>query len=135
MEVLFCNLPKRMSTAEIRRLVSSAILPKNLLDTVKSVLFMGQSIKRLEFKIVTEHKSGEVCRYGIAIIEPDKSAERIIERLCDDKIRGHRITVREFKNRSYSNDRRAVNWRDADWSFTERRKVDRRIAAESVNTN
>lgn len=134
MEVIFSNLPSNMSAHEIRRLVSAAILPKGVVEAAKSVVLMNQPIKRLEFKIVTETKSEQLqyC-YGVAVIEPERAARSVIRRLSNDVFRGHRFSVREYKNRSYGNDKRNIKWREVHWGHVERRVHDRRKSPQSVS--
>ena len=134
MEVIFNNLPNKLNAQEIRRLVSAAILPKGVVVATKNVLLLNQRIKRLEFKIVTETKSEQLeCRYGIALIEPEKAARSVIRRLCKDVFHGYRLSAREYKNRSYSNDKRNVKWREVHWGHVERRQSERRTSALAVS--
>lgn len=135
MDVIFNNLPEKLTANEIRRLVSDAILPKGIIEAAKGFMSFSSGIKRLEFKVITEIKMGQEYRYGIATIEPDRSALRIISRLQKRVFRGHPISVREYNNRSYSNDRRSVSWRAVQWEPTERREQERRISAQSVSVS
>lgn len=129
MEVFFGNLPQRMSAYELRQLVNQAMMPKGFVETAKSIFSFNLRLKRLEFNVISEVKAREVVRYGKASIEPDLAAEHLISRLNDRHWKGKRLKVREFRNRTYNNDRRAVNWRDINWAFKERRSNERRIAA------
>lgn len=129
MEVFFGNLPQRMSAYELRLLVNRAMMPKGLIETVKSIIRFNQRLKRLEFNVISEVKEREVVRYGKAFIEPDVAAQQLIERLNDRHWKGTRLKVREFRSRTYSNDRRAVHWRDTTWSFRERRSNERRMSS------
>jgi len=133
MDVIFNNLPENLSAYEVRRLVSDAILPKGIIGVAIGILSVGSGIKRLEFKVITEIKLEQECRYGIATIEPDKAALRVISRLQKRVFRGYHISVREYNRRSYSNDRRNVRWRKVQWDYTERREQERRVSAQSVS--
>lgn len=73
-----------------------------------------------------QFEDGSRTRYAVASIEPDKLAEKAIKKLNGSYLQGNTLLLREFLHRSYSNERRAVGWRDKPWHGVERRTSERR---------
>lgn len=73
-----------------------------------------------------QYEDGSRARYAVATIEPDKLAEKAIKKLNGQLLKGEMVVLREFLTRSYSNERRAVGWRDKPWHGVERRGEERR---------
>jgi RNA recognition motif-containing protein len=89
--------------------------------------FMGISGGDARFRIIEKDgKNGRRIRYGYADIEPNKLAIKAMSKNHGREWYGNKIVLREFRHRSYSNERRSLNWRQVDWQGEERRKVDRR---------
>lgn len=79
------------------------------------------------FRIVTHDTGGgRLQRYGLAEIDDEKLAFQLKARFNGKLFKDSIISVREYTHRSYSNDRRALNWRQMDWQGEERRRDDRR---------
>jgi RNA recognition motif-containing protein len=83
--------------------------------------------EQASFRIVT-HDGGhnKAHRYGLASFDSDKLAQQVVKRFNGMPFKDQRVVVKEFSHRNYSNDRRALNWREADWDKSERRSHDRR---------
>lgn len=64
--------------------------------------------------------------YGLANIASDKLALKLARHFNGLPFKDKRLVVKTFTHRNYSNDRRALNWREQDWQKTERRQRDRR---------
>jgi RNA recognition motif-containing protein len=64
--------------------------------------------------------------YAIADFDSDKLALKAIKKLSGGVLRGEKVMLREFFRRNYSNERRALNWREKPWSGLERRNHERR---------
>ncbi len=64
--------------------------------------------------------------YAIADFDSDRLALKAIKKFDGGVLRGEKVTLREYFHRSYSNERRALNWRDQPWSGLERRNHERR---------
>lgn len=64
--------------------------------------------------------------YGLASFESDKQARQVARNFNGMPFRGKRLVVKPFTHRNYSNERRALNWREQQWEKTERRNRDRR---------
>lgn len=69
---------------------------------------------------------GSRSRYAVATIEPDKLAAKLIKKFNGAFLHGNTLVLREFLHRSYSNERRAVGWRERPWHGVERRDSERR---------
>lgn len=83
--------------------------------------------EQASFKIVTSDGGhNKAHRYGLASFDSDKLARQVAKRFNGMAFKDKRVVVREFTHRNYSNDRRALNWRNVEWDKTERRGRDRR---------
>jgi len=79
------------------------------------------------FGIIThDHGNNVKTRYGLVEIDSEKLGFQLIARFNGKTIKGHKVVVREYLRRNYSNDQRAINWRQMDWPHEERRNDDRR---------
>ncbi|MGD8514040.1 MAG: RNA-binding protein [Granulosicoccaceae bacterium] len=108
MEIYIGNIPEGVDDYDLRK-------------------FIGVSGGETRFRIIDKSgKNGRRIRYGYADIEPARLAIKAMSRNHGREWLGHKITVREFRHRSYSNERRTLNWREIDWQGAERRHVDRR---------
>lgn len=77
------------------------------------------------------HEDGTRIRYAVAEFDSDKLALKAIKKFNGALLRGQRLVLREFFHRSYSNERRALNWRDKPWDGPERRRTERRRKVQS----
>ncbi|HEY0633768.1 MAG TPA: RNA-binding protein [Gammaproteobacteria bacterium] len=73
-----------------------------------------------------QFEDGSRSRYAIATLDPDKLAEKAIKKLNGQVLNGHVVAVREYLHRGYSNERRAMGWRERPWQGIERRASERR---------
>lgn len=80
-----------------------------------------------DFRIV-ETPRGEAppLRYGLVSIPSERLAHKALRKLQGRTLLDQAVSLREFTHRAYSNDRRAVGWRNMAWSGVERRQRDRR---------
>ncbi len=99
--------------------------------------FKGFSNK-MKLRIVDKRQDdGSKNRYAIATFISDKLALKAIKKLNGKVLRGERLVLREYFNRYYANERRALNWRDKPWNGVERRLSERRkqtIRSQPMNT-
>lgn len=68
--------------------------------------------------------------FAVAEFEDDQYAERFAEKYSEREFRGQPLVVREYFHRRYTNERRAVNWREKPWRAGERRRRDDRRVQE-----
>lgn len=137
MQVFIGNLPRNFNEFELRRLVERVVLPKGVKQTAKHYLFRSERLKRSGYKVFDKLTNAGLVRHGVALIEPDILAQRVIERLHNSEYRGVRLTAHEYKTRTNSNDRRSINWRQKSWDRLERRYNERRqptIMVEKENS-
>jgi hypothetical protein len=71
-------------------------------------------------------EDGGHTHFAVADFDSDKLALKAIKKLNGALLHGDKVMLREFIHRSYSNERRAVNWRDKPWDGQERRCDERR---------
>jgi RNA recognition motif-containing protein len=71
--------------------------------------------------------------YAIADFDSDRLALKAIKKFSGSVLRGEKVMLREYFHRSYSNERRALNWRDQPWTGQERRNHERRLKIMPVN--
>lgn len=102
----------------------------NLADNVSVTdltAFFKAFANKARIRIVEKRQEdGSRIRYGIANFDTDKLALKAIKKLNQKELRGRAVVLREYIHRSYSNERRALNWRDKPWDGPERRRVERR---------
>ncbi len=93
----------------------------DLLDLLKSYR------KHMELKMVDNHyEDGSTFHFALASFKSDKHALKVIKKFNNVRLKGHHLIVREYVHRSYSNEKRALNWRQQPWDGVERRGHDRR---------
>lgn len=91
------------------------------------VAFFKGFAKKARIRMVDQKlENGKRAYYAVADFESDKLALKAIKKLNGGVLRGEKVVMREFFHRSYSNERRAVNWRDKPWDGPERRQSERR---------
>ncbi len=81
--------------------------------------------------MVTKLKSGEQRFYAVVEMSSERLANKLSKKLANAKELETKLIIREYKQRSYSNERRALGWRDREWSGIERRIEERRRNGES----
>ncbi len=69
---------------------------------------------------------GNEVVFGRVSIEPDSVAKKLIRRLNGCRCGEQVLEVREFVHRSYSNERRALDWRSRPWPWADHRRGERR---------
>ena len=108
MELFIGNIPEDIDDYDLRK-------------------FFGIKDPQTRFRVVEKSgQQGHRIRYGFAEIDSDKLGHKTVVRNNGREWDGQKVVVRPFKHRTYSNDRRALNWRELEWSRDERRDSDRR---------
>jgi len=118
MELYIGNIPKQATDYDLRRFFS----------------VVGDEAS---FQVVNGHtRDGDPCHYGLAEVASEKLGFQLMARFNNKSLQGNDVVVREFLHRNYSNDRRALNWRQVEWTGVERRYNDRRThLKESITQN
>ncbi len=126
MKVFIGNIPKTRSSYELHQFI------KEIFKKRRSAFnFWKKSPEYLSFNVIDKPIDGDIYRYAIAHIEPSAIARESIELLDQQFFGENPLDVREYRSRSYMNERRAVNWRERAWSEVERRSDERRGAGSS----
>jgi len=112
------------------------ILPDHIddFDLRKFFNIIGKSAS---FRIVThDHGEGVTSNYGLVRVDSEKLGFRLIAKFNGKVLKDTKVVVREFVRRNYSNDRRALNWREKEWNDYDRRTDDRRgsLMREAMQT-
>jgi len=110
MDVFIGNLPSSVSFNEIRELHGD--------------WDFNASIKRVD----GQDKRGHEFHYFLVQFSPKNvaEAERLIQDMQGASYYGQMLDVREFIHRCYSNEQRALKWREKPWSESEQRVKERR---------
>lgn len=105
------------------------------LPTSATMHDIRSACRKWDFNVAFERQSGIykigkpyqffVARFGAG---EEKDAQRLIRQLKGISLQGRTIEVREYINRSYSHERRAIDWRTRSWSGVERRRQERRLS-------
>ena len=83
--------------------------------------------EQASFRIVSrDGEHDRARRYGLVSLQTEGLGRQLIKRFNGVLFRDRRLSVRPFTHRNYSNERRALNWREQNWDKTERRMQDRR---------
>ena len=73
-------------------------------------------------------RDGRTRRFGLVYLESGKDLQRMLERNRSAELHGQRLEVREFVPRAVGNERRALDWRQREWTHPERRLAERRAS-------
>jgi RNA recognition motif-containing protein len=108
MDVFVGNLPETISVSELERL----LFP-----------FDRQVQIKLQHQ---QYREGQAVCYGVCTFSSERLAHKAIKKLDGYHLFGRALAVREYLYRSYSNERRALGWRERAWDGAERRDGERR---------
>lgn len=110
MKILIANLPPRITEQE-------------LLDLLKPY----HKRDGLHLRIVDQACDDGIHHYyAVADIHHERLAAKAIKKLHGKMLRSSELRLREFQHRNYSNERRALGWRNQTWNARERRLQERR---------
>ncbi len=88
-------------------------------------LSRGEGARRLRiFK--KPARDGRTSRFGLLYVETTADLRKFLKRARDAILNGQTLSVREYVPRAIGNERRAVNWRERNWTHSERRRTERR---------
>ncbi|MCF6217519.1 MAG: hypothetical protein L3J62_03490 [Gammaproteobacteria bacterium] len=123
MQIFIGNIPKTRSSYELHQFIKEIFKKRR-----SAFKFWMRSPDYLSFNVIDKTVDGDIYRYAIAHIEPSAIASESIELLDQQFFGGNPLDVREYRSRSYMNERRAIDWREQSWSGAERRSDERRKA-------
>ncbi len=96
--------------------------------------FLKSFARDARIRMVDQHlENNQRAYYAIADFDSDRLALKAINKFNGGVLRGEKVVLREYFHRSYSNERRALNWRDRPWSGQERRDHERRLKVIPAN--
>jgi RNA recognition motif-containing protein len=103
----------------------------NIPDTIK-VIDLERLLRPLDRQVqirLHHHngKQGPAACYCVCTFSTERLARKAIKKLDGYLLFGRALSVREFLYRSYSNERRALGWRNRPWDGVERRSGERRM--------
>jgi uncharacterized protein with PIN domain len=92
---------------------------------------LAKYLRRYGYHYETQYKqtklrTGTKRYFAIVTVTSERQARKLTKRLSNLKDFESPLVIREYKQRSYSNERRALNWRDKEWNGVERRVGERR---------
>ncbi len=101
MRVFLRNIPKNTTTNELAHYIK-----RHLNRGLSSWFSTPVSVNHIEIVKQLDDNLRVISYHGLANIENDKSAKRMIKRLRKAQFKGRRISVREFVVRIWHNDKR-----------------------------
>ena len=110
MKILIANLPPGITELELLDLLKPYHKREGLLLQI----------------IDQKSEDGTHHLYAIADIHHERLAVKALKKLDGKPLRSNKLCLREFQHRTYSNERRALGWRNRAWNAKERRLRERR---------
>ncbi len=131
MEIFIGNLPGDINALDLKVLLNNT-LRNNVFNKVYDKLISKGLLDKANssFRICEKESQGHVSHYGYIDIRSKKIAHVAIEMLDQVNFNGCDIVVREYRHRTYINERRNMKWRENPWCSEERRLIERRDADE-----
>lgn len=93
-------------------------------NTLKKLFLKFCKSARIKFLGHPDYKNKR--RYACVDVLPIRQARRAIRVLNNTFFEGKVITVREYQHRACFNERRAIDWRNREWTHVEKRTNERR---------
>jgi uncharacterized protein with PIN domain len=92
---------------------------------------LAKHLRRFGYHYETRYKkvklkTGQRRFYAIVTVPSERHAKKLTKKLSNSRDFESPLVIREYKQRSYSNERRALNWREKEWHGVERRVAERR---------
>lgn len=127
MDIYIGNLPNTIDSDELNKVFRYVLLPNNFKELMRRFVNRNEKLLHSEIKSIGQQNGSAAVRYAHAVIEPDGLARRAIERLDHLTYQGSSLRVREYVQRSESNERRKLNGQNLySVSVYNRRERDRR---------
>lgn len=128
MDIYIGNIPKGTRPAELKKLLKDSVRESVFTRLFEQLVASGRFDNDVDIDIVKRKRFRKhgYYRYGHITIHSDRIAPVALEALKDQKIRGSKLEVRPYIDRTPENDRRDPNWREKPWKRRSRRKGERR---------
>jgi len=128
MEIYIGNLPSQIDSNELKRVVSTVLLPNSFRELLRQLMDRKCRPSFGEIDVIEKQRGDLKTRYAHAVIMPDQVARELLRRMDHLTYQGKSLRVREYATRNNTNDRRRHKGQNlyAVKSFN-RRAADRRI--------
>ncbi len=80
-----------------------------------------------------KQSDGSLLRYAVVDFDAPRLAQKAIKKLHGAPLNGCELVLHEYTHRSYTNERRAIDWRTRPWDGLERRRSERRKPLAAKN--
>ena len=101
MMIFIRKLPRGTSKRELQNFIADGLKPKFGLP-----FGVQGELHKCDILVIIDKDTGSVERHGLAMVLPEKAAEKLIHKLNRTRIRGRLVEVREYVHRSTRTDRR-----------------------------
>ena len=128
MDIYIGNIPKGTRPTELKKLLKDSVKASVFSRMFEQAVALGRFDNDVDINIIKRKrfKKHGYFRYGHMMISSDRIAPVALEAMQNSKIRGSKLEIREFTERSASNDRRSTDWEAKPWKRRQRRKLERR---------
>lgn len=118
------NIPVNSQPSELEHYVASAVR--------RRFFFRSGKILRCEILVLRDKRTRVLEFHGLVYVDSDRTGHRAIQKLKGKRFNSKLVTVREYKVRSWQNDRRLQQTQNTE-KFSEKRTAERRLR-QRVNT-
>jgi RNA recognition motif-containing protein len=128
MEIYIGNIPKSTRASELKKLIKDSVKKIVFKRLYERALHLGRLDEGIEIQILHTGQFKKKRRYGHINVTSKRLGPVVLEALQTSALRGKELQVREFIQRSCTNDPRTSDWLTVPWSKKCRRKAERRKA-------
>jgi len=109
MEIYIGNLPSQTDSTELKKVVSTVLLPHSFRELLRKVMDRNYRLIFGEIDVFENQRGDLTTRYAHAVIMPDQVAREVLRRMDHLTYQGKSLRVREYAVRDHANDRRQRN--------------------------
>jgi hypothetical protein len=106
MDIYIGNLPEQFNSSQLKKIIRYALFPTSIRGIIQRWLKGKDRIEHSDLEVIDDDRGSHSVRYAHAVIEPDRLARRVVQRLDHLAIEGSSLSAREYVRRSPANDRR-----------------------------
>jgi RNA recognition motif-containing protein len=128
MDIYIGNIPKGTRPTELKKLLKDSVKASVFSRMFEQAVALGRFDNDVDINIIKRKRFRKhgYFRYGHMVISSNRIAPVALEAMQNSKIRGSKLEVREFTERSVTNDRRSTDGETKPWKRRQRRKSERR---------
>ena len=130
MKIFIRKIPEDTKSSELERLLMP-FLKKGLVYPFRA----NGKITRKSVIVQVDEQQNVIAHHGLVTVEPDIAAKRMLKRMHRTTIKGRRVIVREFNERSWQNDRRSHKFQKQSRIIKNQRYLERRLHALIPESN